>query len=134
VADPTARVRLLHPVRVLVCGEDERFVARASADLHRLGFDVVAATGPVNITELATSERANVVLLDAYDGLTAAAAKAASLEALPRAVQVLLATGKKSSATRLGFDVVDPRASAEELAAAVHRVFREGPARAATGG
>jgi hypothetical protein len=134
VADPTGRVRLLHPIRVLVCGEDERFVARAADDLHRLGFDVVAATGPVSITDLATAERANVVLLDAYDGLTAAAAKAAALEALPRAVQVLLATGKKSSATRLGFDVVNPRASAEELAAAVHRVFRGGPARAAAGG
>jgi hypothetical protein len=123
----------LHPIRVLVCGNDERFVARAVTDLHRLGFDVVAATGPVNIAALATSERADVVLLDAFDGLTAAAAKAAALEGMPRAVQVLLATGKKSSATRLGFDVVDPRASAEELAGAVHRVFRGGPARAAAG-
>jgi CheY-like chemotaxis protein len=134
VADPTERVRLLHPVRVLICGEDERFVARASADLHRLGFDVVAAPGPVGITALATSERADVVLLDAYDGLTAAAGKAAALEALPRPVEVLLATGKKSSAVRLGFDVVDPRASADELSAAVHRALRGGPARAATSG
>ena len=126
-----ADVRLLRPVRVLVCGTDETFVSRASGDLLRLGFDVVAATGPAQVVDLAVAERANVVVLDASGGLRAAAALAGALEALPQRIRVLLASPRKLSAAKLGYDVIPVGSSPEELAAAVHRAYRDGPSRAA---
>lgn len=125
-----ADVRLLRPVRVLVCGSDEAFVSRTAADLLRTGFDVVAATGPAEVVELAVNERANVVVLDVSGGLRSAAALAAALDALPQRIRVLLAAAKrKPAASRLGYDVIDIDAPAEELAAAIQRAYRGGPAR-----
>src|SRR4051794_19616900 len=98
-----------------------------------MGFDVVAATGPIEVVELAAAERANVVVLDASGGLRAAAALAAALDALPHRVRVVLAATKTPAASRLGYDVIHIDASAADLAAAVHRAYRDGPARAAAG-
>jgi hypothetical protein len=129
-----AGVRLLRPVRVLVCGSDDSFVSRAAADLLGMGFDVVAATGPAEVVDLAVAERANIVILDASGGLRSAAALAAALEALPQRICVLLASPKRAAAARLGYDVVPAAASADELASAVHRAYRGGPSRAAARG
>jgi DNA-binding NtrC family response regulator len=125
-----ASVHLLRPVRVLVAGGDRRFVARATDELSALGFDVMSTTTNARVAELTTLQRINVVLLDASGGVAAAAALAATLDALPQRVRVLLAGGRGRAAARLGYEFVQQSASAEELAAAVHRAYRGGPRQA----
>jgi len=129
VAD-VATIHQLRPVRVLVAGGDPLFVHRATRELTGLGFDVMSTTMTERTTEIAAMQRANVVLLDASSGVTAAAALAAALDALPHGVRVLLAGDGGRGARRLGYEVVGPDATGEELAAAVHRAYRGGPARA----
>ena len=130
MADTLAPVRLLRPVRVLVAGDDDRIVNALCDDLLRLGFQAMSTTRHQRVAQLAAIERVNVVILETSGGLAAAAAMAGSLDELPHRVRVLFACDRSSSAARLGYDVVDPGASSEELAAAVHRAFRGGPVRA----
>jgi hypothetical protein len=125
-----ASVHQLRPVRVLVSGSDAGFVARAAGELHALGFHVVTNTSAEHTAELASTQRVNVVVLDASSGVAAAAALAAALDALPQRVRVLLAGRGGRGARRLGYEVVEPDVSGEELAAAVHRAYRGGPVRA----
>ena len=122
-----ATIRQLRPVRVLVAGGDVGFVARASDELSALGFDVMSTLGADRVAELAALQRVNVVLLDASGGVTAAAAVASTIDALPQRVSVLLAGGRGRATARLGYEFVAHSASAEELAAAVHRAYRGGP-------
>jgi hypothetical protein len=125
----TAAVTLLRPVRVLVAGDDSRVVGHLRDDLLRLGFHAVSTTRPSRVADLAADERVNVVILETSGGLSAAAAVAAALEALPHRVRVLLAGGRGRAAARLGYDLVDPTGPSEDLAAAVHRAYSGGPAR-----
>jgi hypothetical protein len=128
MADGIATVSLLRPVRVLVAGQDSDFVTELCADLLRLGFQAMSTTRPERVAMLAALERVNVVILDTSGGLSAAAAMAGALDELPQRVRVLFAGD--GSAARLGYDVIDPGASTEELGAAVHRAYRHGPPRA----
>jgi hypothetical protein len=130
MADRLAGVRLLRPVRVLVAGDDDLLVDALCDDLLRLGFQAMSTTRHERVATLAAIERVNVVILETSGGLTAAAAMAGSLDELPHRVRVLFACSHDSSAAQLGYDVVDPGAPSEELASAVHRAFRGGPARA----
>lgn len=130
MADGAATVRLLRPVRVLVAGEDSLVVNTLCDDLLRLGFQAMSTTRQHRVATLAAIERVNVVILETSGGLAAAAAMAGALDELPHRVRVLLACAPGSSAAQLGYGVVDPRAPADELAAAVHRAYRGGPARA----
>jgi hypothetical protein len=124
-----ATVHQLRPVRVLVAGNDPAFVARATEELLALGFAVISTTTAQQTAELAALHSVNVVLLDVSGGVAAAAATASVVDALPQRVHVLLA-GKRSNGTRrLGYEVVRPDAPGEELAAAVHRAYRDGPHR-----
>jgi hypothetical protein len=129
VADGGATVRLLRPVRVLVAGHDALLVDTLCDDLQRLGFQAMATTRPERVAKLAAVERVNVVIIETSGGLAAAASLAGALDELPHRVRVLLACEPGSSAARLGYDIVDPGAPSEELAAAVHRAYRGGPAR-----
>jgi len=128
VAD-VASVHQLRPVRVLVAGSDAAFVKRATDELLLLGFDVMSTTTAWRAAELAALQRVNVVLLDATSGVTAAAATASALDALPQRVEVLLAGNGSHATRRLGYEVVKSTVSGEELAAAVHRAYRGGPSR-----
>jgi hypothetical protein len=130
MADGLAAVRLLRPVRVLVAGDDDRIVNALCDDLLRLGFQAMSTTRHQRVAQLAAIERVNVVILETSGGLAAAAAMAGSLDQLPHRVRVVFACDHGSSAAGLGYDVVDPGASSEKLAAAVHRAYRGGPARA----
>ena len=122
-----ATVRLLRPVRVLVAGDDDLVVNALCDDLLRLGFQAMSTTRHQRVAQLAAIERVNVVILETSGGLAATAAMAGSLDELPHRVRVLFACAHDSSAAELGYDVVDPGASAEELAVAVHRAYRGGP-------
>ena len=128
MAEAVASVQLLRPVRVLIAGDDSALVTRLRDDLVRLGFHAMATTRTDGVAELAAVERANVVILEFSGGLAAAAATAHAIEALPQRVQVALAGRRGKAARRLGYEVIDPSGPAEELAAAVHRVYRGGPA------
>jgi len=128
VADK-ATVRQLRPVRVLVASSDPAFVGRTTGALAAVGFHVMSTTAATRVPELAAVQRVNVVVLDASGGVAAAAALASTLDALPQRVRVLLAAGRGRSAARLGYENVNASASAEELAAAVHRAYRGGPRR-----
>jgi hypothetical protein len=130
MADTFAPVRLLRPIRVLVAGEDDLLVNALCDDLLRLGFQAMATTRQERVATLAAVERVNVVILETSRGLMAAATMAAALDELSHRVRVLLACSDDGSATRLGYDIVDPGAPSEALAAAVHRAYRDGPARA----
>jgi hypothetical protein len=130
VADGGAPVRLLRPVRVLVAGDDHFVVTTLCDRLVRLGFQAMSTTRHQRVAKLAAIERVNVVILETSRGLTAAAAMASALDELPQRIRVLLACSLDSSAVRLGYDIVDTDAPAEELAAAVHRAYRGGPVRA----
>jgi hypothetical protein len=125
-----AEVRLLRPVRVLVAGDDGLVVSNLCEDLMRLGFDAMSTTRRHRVARLAALERVNVVILETSAGLRAAAALAGALDELAHPVRVVLASSNDRSAARLGYDVIDPRAPIQELAAAVHRAYRSGPARA----
>jgi DNA-binding NarL/FixJ family response regulator len=129
VAD-VASIHQLRPVRVLVSGADPAFLARTTDELTKLGFDVMSTTSAELTAEYAATQRVNVVLLDASSGVAAAAALASALDALPHRVRVLVAGRSGRGARRLGYEVIAPNASGEELAAAVHRAYRGGPARA----
>ena len=123
-----ATVRLLRPVRVLVAGDDDLVVNALCDDLLRLGFQAMSTTRHQRVAQLAAIERVNVVILETSGGLATAAAMAAALDELPHRVRVLFACAHDGSAAQLGYDVVDPGASSEELAVAVHRAYRGGPA------
>jgi hypothetical protein len=131
VPEGGATVRLLRPVRVLIAGTDGFLVDGMCQDLLRLGFQAMATTRPERVAKLAAIERVNVVIIETSGGLAAAASLAAALDELPHRVRVLFACESGASAERLGYDVVDPEAPTEELAAAVHRAYRGGPVRAA---
>ena len=128
-----ASVHQLRPIRVLVAGDDALFVARTADKLTAFGFEVMSTESPSRVAELAALQRVNVVLLDASRGVSAAVATASTLDAMALRVTVLLAGGRGRTAARLGYDVVTPTASAEELATAVHRVYRAGPRRLGAG-
>jgi hypothetical protein len=130
VADRGASVRLLRPVRVLVAGVDDLIVTALCDQLLRLGFQAMSTVRHQRVAKLAAIERVNVVILETSGGLTAAAALAGALDELPHRIRVLLACPPDSLAAQLGYDVIDPDAPAEELAAAVHRAYRGGPVRA----
>jgi hypothetical protein len=114
-------------VRVLVAGDDSLVVNGLCEDLMRLGFDAMSTTRRHRVARLAAIERANVVILETSGGLRAAAALAGALDELPHRVRVLLASPDGRSAGRLGYDVIDPGAPIQQLAAAVHRAYRAGP-------
>jgi CheY-like chemotaxis protein len=122
-----ASVHQLRPVRVLVVGADPTFVRRATDALSLLGFDVMSTTTASRAAELAALQRVNVVLLDATSGVAAAASAASAIDGLPHRVEVLLAGNGSHGTRRLGYDVVKATASGEELAAAVHRAYHDGP-------
>jgi hypothetical protein len=128
VAD-TAEVTLLRPVRVLVAGDDDGVVQHLRDELLRIGFQAMSTTRVPRAAELASVERVNVVILETSAGLTATAATASALEGLPQRVRIILAGPSVRAARNLGYDIVDPDGPAEELAAAVHRVYRGGPMR-----
>jgi len=125
-----AEVHLLRPVRVLVAGDDDLLVSGLCESLMRLGFSAMSTTRRHRVTQLAALERVNVVILETSGGLRVAASVAAALDELPHRVRVLLASSSGRSAARLGYDVIEPDAPVQELAAAVHRAYRGGPARA----
>jgi hypothetical protein len=125
-----AEVHLLRPVRVLVAGDDNVVVTALCESLMRLGFDAMSTTGRHRVAQLAALERVNVVILETSGGLRVAASLAAALDELPHRVRIMLASSAGRSAGRLGYDVIDPDAPVQELAAAVHRAYRAGPARA----
>jgi hypothetical protein len=125
-----AAITLLRPVRVLVAGDDNEIVGHLRDDLLRMGFHTMSTTRQSRVAELAAVERVNVVILEVSGGLTAAASTASAVEALPQRVRVLLAGARVRAATQLGYDMIDPGGTGEELAAAVHRAYRGGPARA----
>jgi len=126
VAD-TAAVALLRPIRVLVTGADDATVARLRDDLLRTGFQAMSTSRVSRAAELAAVERVNVVILETSGGLAATAATASAVEGLPHRVRVLLAGPRVRASRNLGYDIVDPSGPVEELAAAVHRVYRGGP-------
>jgi hypothetical protein len=127
VADPAA-VTLLRPVRVLVAGDDDRIVDHLRNELLTLGFHTMSTTRHSGITDLAAIERVNIVILETSAGLAATASIASALEGLPQRVRVLLAGPRNRAAANLGYDIVDPNGSVEDLAAAVHRAYRHGSA------
>jgi DNA-binding NarL/FixJ family response regulator len=124
-----AEIRLLRPIRVLVAGDDHIVVTTLAESLMRLGFDTLSTSRRHRVASLAASERVNVVILETSGGRRAAAALASSLDELPHRVRVLIGDSGRAAA-RLGYDVIDPDAPVQELAAAVHRAYRAGPARA----
>jgi DNA-binding NarL/FixJ family response regulator len=124
-----ATIHQLHPVRVLVAGDDPLFVSRVAAELITLGFNVMSTTAPGRAAELAALQRVNVVLLDVSGGLATAVSTASALDALPHRVQVVLFGRHGRAATKLGYELVDPGASGAELAAVVQRAYRGGPSR-----
>jgi hypothetical protein len=119
-----AQVTLLRPVRVLVAGEDSEIVGHLRDELLRLGFQATSTTHPSRATELAVSERVNVAILDTSGGLAATASIASALEALPQRVRVVLAGRRGMRRSNLGYDVVDPAVTGEDLSIAVHRAYR----------
>jgi hypothetical protein len=126
VAD-TAAVTLLRPVRVLVAGDDSAIVGHLRDDLLKLGFQAMSTSSLSRAADLATVERVNIVILEVSGGLAAAATTASALEALPLRVRILLACRRGRAAAKLGYGLVDPHGSLEDLAAAVHRAYRGGP-------
>ena len=130
MADALASVQLLRPVRVLIAGDDDDAVAHLRDELVRLGFHTLSTTRVDRVPELAAMERVNVVILEFSGGIAAAAALASSIEALPQRVEVVLAGRRGKAARRLGYEVIDPGGAPEEFAAAIHRVYRGGPAAA----
>ena len=127
MAEALASVQLLRPVRVLIAGDDAEVVAGLRDDLVRLGFHALSTTRADAVPELAAVERINVVILEFSGGLAAAAAVASSLDGLAQRVQVVLAGRRGKAARRLGYEVIDPGDTAEELARAIHRAYRGGP-------
>jgi DNA-binding NtrC family response regulator len=127
VAEAVASIQLLRPVRVLIAGDDGDAVDQLRDELVRLGFHTMSTTRLDRVPELAAAERVNVVVLEFSGGIASAASVASSIEALPQRVEVVLAGHRGKAARRLGYEVVDPGGSAEELAAAIHRAYRGGP-------
>jgi len=81
--------------RVLLVGQDRRFRAVASALLTRRDYSVAVSDGSEDVTELASREGADVVVIDATASLTALARDAARLEALRPRVGVVLVSGER---------------------------------------
>jgi uncharacterized protein len=76
--------------RVLIAAKDRRFRVVAGALLARRGYEVTFTERTANMAEIAKRVRAEVVVLDAGDSLTAAAREAAQLETLAPAVGLVV--------------------------------------------
>ena len=75
--------------RVLLVGKDRRFRAVASALLRRRDYSVAVGDGSEDVTELASREGTEVVVIDATASLTALARDVARLRALRPRVGVV---------------------------------------------
>ena len=126
MAETLASIQLLRPVRVLIAGDDSDAVEYLRGELARLGFHTMSTTRLDGVPELAAVERVNVVVLEFSGGIASAASVASSIEALPQRVEVVLAGRRGKAARRLGYEVVEPGGTAEELVGAIHRAYRGG--------
>jgi CheY-like chemotaxis protein len=84
------RVGGSHPVRVLLVGNDLRFLRVASALLSSEGHIVSSSERPSELIELVHGLGTDVVVLDATRSLAQAARAAASLRGLPQPVATVL--------------------------------------------
>ena len=85
-----ATLRRLHPVRVLLASRDPRFLGVTGFLLERSGFAVTTTRKLNGLLELVESRRANVVVVDGSDAVTAATRVAARIKARRPGVGVVL--------------------------------------------
>jgi uncharacterized protein len=82
--------RAISSTRILLVGTDRRFRSVAAALLTRRGCTVIVSDRTVGVAELASRERADVVVLDAGSSLTVASREAARAQTLECPVAVVV--------------------------------------------
>lgn len=121
----SARVRRLHPMRLLLVSDDRSFRGVTSLVLERNGFAVrtTSHAAPARIAELAREHRADVVLVDEAPSRPRAARTIAALEALyPRGRPLILAE-ESAAPSPVAADQVGRSSSIVELRAAIERCY-----------
>ncbi len=119
--------------RVLVVANDRRFRTVASALLTRRGYSVTIGDGREDLTELASREGVDVVLIDATSSLTAAAKEAARLKTLRPLVGVVAVSAEPDTALA-ALPVISKWGSFDEVFVAIEQARVGHGCRGATNG
>lgn len=110
-----SNVRPLHPLRVLLVTDDERFAARVSAAAAHQGLSLALATSADDLEASARRHRPNVVALDARTRLGRTARSATTFATLNPAVAVVVIARTASPRTLGGLRLVHAWSPAERL-------------------
>jgi CheY-like chemotaxis protein len=118
-----ASVSRLHPVRVLLVGNDRRFLRVAGALLASEGHLVKSSERPSELIELVHQLGTDVAVIDASRSLAEAVRGAASLRGLPLPVATVLVVDKVRLAHLSGVAVVRKWGSFDELSSKVEEAY-----------
>jgi CheY-like chemotaxis protein len=113
----------LAPVRVLLVGNDTRFLRVASALLAAQGHSVQSSERPGDLLELVHRLGTDVAVIDASASLAHAARSAASLRGLPVPVAAVLVADRERIANAAGLTLVPKWGDFDELLSSVEAAY-----------
>jgi CheY-like chemotaxis protein len=122
-AVPGSNVRRLRPVRVLLVGNDVRFLRVAAALLSFEGYSVQSCERPGDLLEVVHRLRTDVAVIDASRSVGQAARSAASLRALPEPVASVLVVDQERSSPAAGVPLTSKWGQFEELSAQIAEAY-----------
>jgi CheY-like chemotaxis protein len=113
--DPSAKVRRLRPLRILLALRDRKFMRVTCFLLERRGYDVVQ-DGSARVVEAAARVQPDVVVFEAETSRGSSARILAGLAALPRAPGVIAIVEQELHGSLLGVPAVAKWTPVDELA------------------
>ncbi len=127
-----AEVHRLQPLRVLLAGNDRRFIRVMSFLLARRGYDIAQAS-PRDTVAAVERHRADVVLLEMGDSRVNTSRKVAALQALSTVPTVLVLAEDGHDARWNGVAAVDKWMPIDDLVKAIETAALTRPAPLAEG-
>lgn len=131
---PTANVRPIQPLRVLLAGRDARFLRVTSFLLVRNGFEVETTPQLNGLADLVERHRPNVVVLEAGHALATAARAAAAVQALHPGVGLLVVHDTDEDGAAIGVRTLPKWAPIDRLVDEVELSYIGLPPRRLAGG
>jgi CheY-like chemotaxis protein len=113
----------LQPVRVLIVGNDVRFLRVAAALLSFEGYSVQSCDRPRELLEIVYRHGTDVVVIDASQSVGEAARAAASLRSLPLPVAAVLVMDQEATSLAAGVPLLSKWGRFDELSARVGEAY-----------